>query len=376
MAKSKPKTALVLTGGGARAAYQVGVLSAIAQWYPRVHTSPFTIYCGTSAGAINAVSLASHASCFRLGVKKLSWLWRRLNTSRVIASQPSALIGHLLSQTGQRFQSQYQPTLPFGLLNNRPLRCLLNQTINFNKLNYQLLAGHLHGLSVTASNYQTGQSVSFFQGAPDIQPWVRARAVGRRNQISTEHLLASSAIPFMFPASRIGHEFYGDGAIHQIAPLRPAVKMDAERILILDLTTGIRQSTQINSAAPGLAMLGGHLMNAIFADTLSADLEHLQQLNQVANALTPSRQQQLGLRHIDVLHLRPSEPFEPLAKRFYPHMPTALRCLLKLLGINASQDATLASYLLFEPAYLRQLIDIGYRDAHNHQSDILSLLTD
>lgn len=376
MAKSKPKTALVLTGGGARAAYQVGVLSAIAQWYPRVHTSPFTIYCGTSAGAINAVSLASHASCFRLGVKKLSWLWRRLSTSRVIASHPSALIGHLLSQTGQRFQSHYQPPIPFGLLNNRPLRYLLNQTINFNKLNYQLLAGHLHGLSVTASNYQTGQSVSFFQGDPDIPPWVRAQAVGRRSQISTEHLLASSAIPFMFPASRIGHEFYGDGAIHQIAPLRPAVKMDAERILILDLTTGIRQSTQINHAAPGLAMLGGHLMNAIFADTLSADLEHLQRLNRVASALTPSQQQQLGLRHIDVLHLRPSEPFEPLAKRFYPHMPIALRSLLKLLGINAGQDATLASYLLFEPAYLRQLIDIGYRDAHNHQSDILSLLTD
>lgn len=376
MAKSKPKTALVLTGGGARAAYQVGVLSAIAQWYPRVHTSPFTIYCGTSAGAINAVSLASHASCFRLGVKKLSWLWRRLSTSRVIASHPSALIGHLLSQTGQRFQSHYQPPIPFGLLNNRPLRYLLNQTINFNKLNYQLLAGHLHGLSVTASNYQTGQSVSFFQGDPEIPPWVRARAVGRRSQISTEHLLASSAIPFMFPASRIGHEFYGDGAIHQIAPLRPAVKMDAERILILDLTTGIRQSAQINHAAPGLAMLGGHLMNAIFADTLSADLEHLQRLNQVAGALTPPQQQQLGLRHIDALHLRPSEPFEPLAKRFYPHMPIALRSLLKLLGINADQDATLVSYLLFEPAYLRQLIDIGYRDAHNHQSDILSLLTD
>jgi len=376
MAKSKPKTALVLTGGGARAAYQVGVLSAIAQWYPRVHTSPFTIYCGTSAGAINAVSLASHASCFRLGVKKLSWLWRRLSTSRVIASHPSALISHLLSQTGQRFQSHYQPPIPFGLLNNRPLRYLLNQTINFNKLNYQLLAGHLHGLSVTASNYQTGQSVSFFQGDPEIPPWVRARAVGRRSQISTEHLLASSAIPFMFPASRIGHEFYGDGAIHQIAPLRPAVKMDAERILILDLTTGIRQSTQINHAAPGLAMLGGHLMNAIFADTLSADLEHLQRLNQVAGALTPPQQQQLGLRHIDALHLRPSEPFEPLAKRFYPHMPIALRSLLKLLGINAGQDATLVSYLLFEPAYLRQLIDIGYRDAHNHQSDILSLLTD
>jgi NTE family protein len=376
MAKSKPKTALVLTGGGARAAYQVGVLSAIAQWYPRVHTSPFTIYCGTSAGAINAVSLASHASCFRLGVKKLSWLWRRLSTSRVIASHPSALISHLLSQTGQRFQSHYQPPIPFGLLNNRPLRYLLNQTINFNKLNYQLLAGHLHGLSVTASNYQTGQSVSFFQGDPEIPPWLRARAVGRRSQISTEHLLASSAIPFMFPASRIGHEFYGDGAIHQIAPLRPAVKMDAERILILDLTTGIRQSTQINHAAPGLAMLGGHLMNAIFADTLSADLEHLQRLNQVAGALTPPQQQQLGLRHIDALHLRPSEPFEPLAKRFYPHMPIALRSLLKLLGINAGQDATLVSYLLFEPAYLRQLIDIGYRDAHNHQSDILSLLTD
>ncbi|WP_116644715.1 patatin-like phospholipase family protein [Salinivibrio sp. HTSP] len=376
MSKNKPKIALVLTGGGARAAYQVGVLSAIAHWYPRVHTSPFTIYCGTSAGAINAVSLASYASCFRLGVKKVSWLWHRLNTSRVLASQPSALIGHLLSQTGQRFQSHYQPTQPFGLLNNRPLRELLNQTISFNKLNYQLLAGHLNGLSVTASNYQTGQSVSFFQGASHIKPWERARAVGKRSQISTEHLLASSAIPFVFPASRIGHEFYGDGAIHQISPLRPAVKMDAERILILDLTTGIRRPEQIKHTAPGLAMLGGHLMNAIFADTLSADLEHLQRLNQVASALSPDQKERLGLRHIDVLHLRPSEPFEPMANRYYSHMPLALRSLLKLLGINASQDATFASYLLFEAAYLRQLIDIGYRDAHNHQSEILSLLTD
>ncbi|OOF10880.1 MULTISPECIES: patatin-like phospholipase family protein [unclassified Salinivibrio] len=374
MPTHKPKIALVLTGGGARAAYQVGVLAAIAEWYPRVHTSPFTIYSGTSAGAINAVSLASYASSFRLGVKKLSWLWHRLDTSRIFASQPIGLLSHLASQTGQRFQSRYQPTSPFGLLNNRPLRELLNQTINFNKLNYQLLSGHLHGLSVTASNYQTGQSVSFFQGDTSILPWERARAVGRRSQLSTEHLLASSAIPFVFPASRIGHEFYGDGAIHQIAPLRPAIKMGAERILILDLTTGIRTAGNIDPSAPGLAMLGGHLMNAIFADTLSADLENLQRMNQIHLALNDAQRHQLGLRKVNVLHLRPSVPFEPVAKRFYRHMPFAARALLRFLGINASQDATFASYLLFEPAYLRQLIDIGYQDAQNHRSQILSLL--
>nr|WP_269808554.1 patatin-like phospholipase family protein [Enterovibrio nigricans] len=211
MSKSPPnsnapikKTALLLSGGGARAAYQVGVLKAISEWYPRVHASPFTIYCGTSAGALNATSLACHTSCFCLGVKKLTWLWQNLSTQDVFQSSLSGIAHHLSRQGFARLQANYHSAPPFGLLDNRPLRHLLRRVLNFNKIEHQILSGHLHGLAVTASNYQTSKSVTFFQGQPEIQPWTRSRAIGIKSQITTEHLLASSAIPIVFPATQIG----------------------------------------------------------------------------------------------------------------------------------------------------------------------------
>ncbi|WP_274166066.1 patatin-like phospholipase family protein [Enterovibrio gelatinilyticus] len=370
------KIALLLSGGGARAAYQVGVMKAISEWYPRVHASPFNIYCGTSAGALNATSLACHTSCFRLGVKKLSWLWSNLHTKHVFESSYQGMIHHLGKQAFARAQARYHCAPPFGLLDNRPLRNLLNKVLNFSKIEHQIMTGNLHGLAVTASNYQTSKSVTFYQGHKDIPTWTRSRAIGIKSQITTEHLLASSAIPIVFPASKIGHGFYGDGSVHQIAPLRPALKMGAEKVLIIDLAPKSHPTPNHIAPAPGLAMLGGHLMDAIFADTLSADLEHLDRMNNLVSTVDKTKADNLALRQVDAFHLSPSSPFEPLVERYYCHMPIAVRSLMRFLGISPSEDAAITSYLLFEPKYINHLIDMGYQDAQNRRSDLQNFLSD
>lgn len=373
-ANSQKKIALLLSGGGARAAYQVGVIKAISTWYPRLHKSPFSIYCGTSAGALNATSLACHSSCFQLGVKKLSWLWSNLRTRDVFHSTFETMLCHLGRQSFTRMQAQYHHAPPFGLLNTRPLRNLLNKVINYRKIEHQILSGHLHGLAVTASNYQTSKSVTFFQGQPEIEPWTYSRSIGIHSQITTEHLLASSAIPIVFPASQIGHSYYGDGSVHQIAPLRPALNIGADKILIIDLAPKLQPIGSGLSPAPGLATLGGHLMDAIFADTLSADLEHLERMNALVSNIPTDEAQRLSLKKVEAFHLSPSTPFEPLVEKFYSEMPIAVRCLMKLLGISPVEDAVISTYLLFEPKYINQLIEMGYQDAQYFRSDLLDFI--
>ncbi|MFC1507644.1 patatin-like phospholipase family protein [Pseudomonadota bacterium] len=373
MAKDRPKISLLLTGGGARAAYQVGVLKAIAEWYPRVHHSPFSIYCGTSAGAINAISIACYASCFRLGVKKLEWIWSQLHSRRVFSASSYGMISYLAKQWFARLQADYHERPPFGLLNNRPLRHLLNQVNNYERLEKQILAGNLHGISVTASSYKSGVSVSFFQGQKELTEWDRAKSKGRRTLISTEHLLASSAIPLVFPATRIGQTYYGDGSIHQLAPLRPSLKMGADKILIIDLINQ-KVSERDHTKAPGLASLGGHLMDTIFSDTMTADLENLSRTNTLIQALPEHEQQRLQLKKVDHVHLSPSQSFELLAQKYYCHMPPMTRALMRLAGISPRDDAAITSYILFEPDYIHALIDMGYQDALEQETILRNFL--
>ncbi|MDX1304059.1 patatin-like phospholipase family protein [Photobacterium sp.] len=373
MAKDKPKISLLLTGGGARAAYQVGVLKAIAKWYPRVHHSPFSIYCGTSAGAINAISIACYASCFHLGVKKLESTWSQLHSRKVFSASPYGMTSYLAKQWFARLQAGYHERPPFGLLNSRPLRQLLNQVNNYERLEKQILAGNLHGISVTASSYKSGVSVSFFQGQNELTEWDRAKSKGRRALITTEHLLASSAIPLIFPATRIGQTYYGDGSIHQLAPLRPSLKMGADKILIIDLINQ-KVSERDHTKAPGLATLGGHLMDTIFSDTMTADLEHLSRTNTLIQALPEHEKQRLQLKNVDYIHLSPSQSFGPLAQKYYCHMPPMPRALMRLAGISPRDDAAITSYILFEPDYIHALIDMGYQDALEQETLLRNFL--
>lgn len=373
MAKDKPKISLLLSGGGARAAYQVGVLKAIAEWYPRVHHSPFTIYCGTSAGAINATAVACYASCFHLGVKKLAWIWSRLHSRRIFSTSALGMTGYLAGQWFARMQAEYHQRPPFGLLNSRPLRQLLNQVNNYERLEKQILAGNLHGISVTVSSYKSGMSVSFFQGQQQLEEWNRAKSKGRRALITTEHLMASAAIPLVFPAIRLGQAYYGDGSIHQLAPLRPSLKMGADKILIIDLINQ-KLDQRDPTKAPGLAALGGHLMDTIFSDTLTADLEHLSRTNALLAALPESERKMLGMKTVEHIHLFPSQSFEPLAQEYYCHLPPMTRALMRFIGISPRDDAAITSYILFEPAYINALIELGYRDAQEQETILRNFL--
>ncbi len=375
---AKPKIALILSGGGARAAYQVGVLKAIAQMLPAGAANPFPIICGTSAGAINSAALAAYAGDFRHGVRRLVAIWGNFRVHQVfradgrgiIASGARWLMAMMFAGIG-RFN-------PASLFDRAPLRELLARHLPLEGIQAAIDAGALHALSVTASGYTSGESISFFQGVPALAGWRRARRVGVATRLTVDHLMASSAIPFLFSAERINREFFGDGSMRQIAPISPALQLGAERILVV----GVRQSgTPAQSRAddgayPPLARIAGHVLNTIFLDTLEVDLERLEHINRIIG-LIPSQQLRANgatLRRVDTLMISPSEDLGRLAGKHQQQLPRPVRWLLRGIGALREQGSDLVSYLLFEKAYCRELIDLGFADTIARREEILAFL--
>ncbi|MCG9714495.1 patatin-like phospholipase family protein [Shewanella insulae] len=357
------KTALVLGGGGARAAYQVGVLKAIVQFYPRNHGVPFKIICGTSAGAINGTSIATHASCFHLGVRKLEWVWRHFNTHKVYRSSFGGIFAHLSQMALMGLQDVKINTEAGSLFDNQPLRNLLNNLINFERIDRNIGNGALHALSVDTSCYNSSRSVSFFQAAKEIEDWNRARRGGQRTHLNTEHLLASAAIPLVFPSVKLNRGYYGDGSVHQLAPLSSPIHLGAEKIMVINLESPHKQTPKELEHHPKTATIAGHLLDTIFSDTLNSDLERLQRINSTLNLIPEERRQEVALKTIDTLVIKPSEDLSLLAAQHYHEMPLAVKVLLRLIGINQQSDSSIVSYLLFEQSYCSALINLGYQDA-------------
>jgi len=370
--------ALVLTGGGARAAYQVGVLSAITQFIPRNHGCPFPIITGTSAGGINATALACYASCFQLGVKKLEWVWKNLDTSRVYHSDPYRVYSHIAKGIFGSFQADYANHSARSLLNNAPLRDLLNQVIDFKRIDNNILHGYLSALSVTASNYSTGDSISFYQSEDHIKPWFRANRRGEPTQINSEHLMASAAIPMVFPSIKVKRQHFGDGSIHQLSPLSPAIHLGADRIFIV----GVEQPTELvyanenNPHPPTASSVAGHLLDSIFSDTLQSDIERARRINETI-ALIPEdvRKAKTGLKKIDTLLLNPSHDFNAMAIEYFDELPLSIKLLLRSIGITNDSESSIISYLLFEKNYCKQLIKLGFEDAMEKEIAIRDFLT-
>jgi NTE family protein len=227
------KNALVLTGGGARAAYQIGVLSAITKFIPRNHGIPFPILSGTSAGAINSTALACYASCFHLGVKKLEWAWKNFNISSIYHSDPFNVFSHVGKGMLASFQADYANKQPRSLLNNAPLRKLLTEIVDFKRIDNNIMRGYLSSVAVTASSYSSGDSISFYQSDGNTPNWLRARRRGEVSQLNTQHLMASAAIPMIFPSAKIKNQHFGDGSIHQLSPLSPAIHLGAKKIFVI-----------------------------------------------------------------------------------------------------------------------------------------------
>ncbi|MBI3897360.1 MAG: patatin-like phospholipase family protein [Gammaproteobacteria bacterium] len=365
-----------MAGGGARAAYQVGVLKAIAEMLPEGCPNPFPVLCGTSAGAINATALAIYARRFHTGVRRLNYVWRNFEVHRVYRSDAFGILktgAHWLAAMVLGGLGKRNPT---ALLDRAPLRALLEQVMPCDEIQKSIDAGELQALSITCSGYGSGQSVTFYQGVDSLAPWKRARRVGAAARITLDHLMASSAIPFVFGAVPINREYFGDGSMRQEAPVSPALHLGADRVLVIGVRHNAPAPERTEAEYPSLAQVAGHVLNSIFIDALEVDLERMQRINKTISFIPESQRKESGvlLRHVDVLVVSPSEDPERIAARFAKFLPRPVRFLFRGLGAYNRGGSNLISYLLFEKPYCQALIGLGYADAMVRRKEILEFL--
>src|SRR5262252_9113058 len=374
---TKPKTGLVLAGGGARAAYQVGVLKAVRELLAAPERNPFPILCGTSAGAINAATLAVFADNFGTAVDRLLGKWENFHVHQVYRSDPLGI-----GRVGARWVAAIMllsRSSPEALLDNSPLAAMLERNLEFPRIQENIDNGALYAVSITCSGYSSGQSVSFYQGGPDTASWERTQRVGAAMPIRCEHLMASAALPFIFPAVKINREYFGDGSMRQIAPISPALHLGADRVLVVSTARqdSFSEPPRVRASLyPSLAQIAGHALNSIFLDSLNVDIERLQRINRTISLIPPEKPHQSGLplRQIKVLVNCPPQPIERMAMRYTKDLPWTVRFLLRGIGGMNRNGSNLASYLLFETGYCRALIELGYQDTMSRRAEVVEFL--
>jgi NTE family protein len=362
------KTALVLPGGGARGAFQVGVLKAIAELVPRGTVNPFGIISGTSAGAINSVVLAAKARRFRVAVAELERVWGNFRCHHVYRTDNRAMLKSSLQWLGALITGGTLVRMPKSLLDNSPLRELLGRNVRFPRVRHGIERGWLDAVSVTAAGYSSARSTSFFEASGGHTEWSRTRRAGVRSHLNLDHLMASIAVPMIFPPVYIGSEYFGDGAMRQATPLAPAVHLGADRILVIGVRNEIADGSgdpETPASHPSVAEIVGYTLDTLFMDGLYSDLERLNSINQLIDSVPPDhRGPRLSrMRPIDTMVIVPSEDLRELAHRHREALPVALRTLLWGISGRGRGEGRLLSYLMFEQAYTRDLIDLGYRNA-------------
>ncbi len=373
---TRQKLAIVLSGGGARAAYQAGVLHAISEWGPAGAPCPFTLITGTSAGAINAVAIAAGTPDFRAATARLCALWSGIHSSDVYRTDAWSLTG-----SGARWLMSFVPAWrhrrPASLLDNAPLGAFLARTVPFRAIRTAIESGPLEALAITAMSYRSGMSVTFCEARPDVELWERSQRLGVRTAIGVPHLLATSAIPFVFPPADIDGEYFGDGTVRQVAPTSPALHLGADRILVVGAArSSVRPDAPANSAPPSMAQIGGQVLASIFTDSLGTDLEKVRLVNTAVRQipLDVLGRSPVPLRDVGLATVTPSVVLEDIALDHAGELPRTIRTLLAGVGAMHRGGAGLLSYLLFAPGFCQALISLGRADAIAKRTEIEALL--
>lgn len=364
---------LILTGGGARAAYQAGVLKAISDQFPGFDY-PFPVICGSSAGALNAVGLGGGGEIFRHSIEQLESLWLNLTSKKVYHSDYWTLAKNL-GQFARGIVTGDGIDVPGAMFDSSPLRKFLKTSVDFKQLGKNITHNDIKAVSVTCCSYRSGQSVSFFQGEKGIEGWQQGQRVGIKTKLTVDHLMASSAIPTLFPAIPINHEYFGDGVTRNMAPLSPAIHLGADRVLVIGVSankTKLPPVRKNSTRQPKLPQILEHVINGMFIDVVESDVEKISIINNLlCKAAKPEQiAQELGVRFIETLVINPSQPIDEIAVRHIKKLPLPIRQFFGLNKEPIEGGTSLASYLLFEGEFLRDLVGLGYRDAKKQAKEI------
>ena len=367
-----PTLGLVLTGGGARAAYQVGVLKGIAEQLRRGSRSPFQVVTGTSAGAVSAIALASDPAHFRHAVYANEKVWREFRVHHVIRADALSVLRAGLHWILALLTGGWLVHPPRSLFDNTPLWELLRNNLDFDGIPRGMYKQHLQAVGICATSYSEADSVTFYACASPIEPWTRAARKGARVQLTLEHLMASLSIPFLFRPIFLHQQYFGDGAMRQTSPLSPAIHLGANRLLVIGVGDPAAAGLGMPSvrSEPTFGQMFGFMLDSLFMDQLQSDLERISGFNE------PRGSADGPAERIQCLVLTPSKDLSEIALRYRSELPRSLRALMRAMGASSSKPAagTLLSYLLFERGYTRELMALGLRDARARSEEIRAFL--
>ncbi|MGB5622228.1 MAG: patatin-like phospholipase family protein, partial [Gammaproteobacteria bacterium] len=345
---------------------------------PKGAPSPFNVISGTSAGAINAAAIAAYADRFSAGVTALNSVWRNFTADQVFRTDVLAMLKASLHWMASILTGGLGPFNPDCLLDNRPLWELLRDRIPLHRIDSNLASGFLRAVAVNLSSYHSARSVCFFQSGPGVGDWERTRRAGVRTQLEVEHLVASAAVPMIFPAVQLDDEFYGDGAMRQQNPLSPAIRLGAQRLLVIGVRDEKSHGGPLprNPQRPSLGQIAGYMLDTIFMDGLYTDLERVTRINQLLEQVQTGRlpPQLQHLRRVETLVILPSQNIRELAARHARALPLPVRLLLRGVGASSHGEGQLLSYLLFEKEFTRALIRMGHDDAMARREHIEALI--